>query len=165
MSFSLASRRPLAFSRLPETGFDSDNPLAASQPRHATNPFLLPRIDGYSSYLGHQMHRQAHKLKGGHNPVIRQCSGENDLKQKPSGKPLASPAKGPAKGSCQLADEGPNGPSSWLVSGSPGPDRGVRHRPQTSISGLAADSPRPFGSLFQWANQEMCRGQAPANCA
>lgn len=43
MSFFLASRRPLAFSRLPETGFDSDIPLAALQARHATNPFLLPR--------------------------------------------------------------------------------------------------------------------------
>ncbi|KAF3077064.1 hypothetical protein CFAM422_000883 [Trichoderma lentiforme] len=73
MSFSLASRRPLAFSRLPETGFDSDNPLAASQAHHAT---FLPRIDGYSSYLGHQMHRQAHKLKGGHTQSSDNVPGE-----------------------------------------------------------------------------------------
>ncbi|KAL7788546.1 hypothetical protein V8C43DRAFT_287889 [Trichoderma afarasin] len=109
------------------------------------------------------MHRQSHKLNGGPYPVIRQCSGENDSKQKPSGNPPASPAKG----SCQLADEGPNGPSSWLVSGSPGPDAQIEASataPKRALAGWA-DSPRPFGSLFQWANQEMCRGQAPANCA
>ncbi|PKK40901.1 hypothetical protein CI102_14714 [Trichoderma harzianum] len=122
---SLASQRPVSTAIIPWP------------PRRLATlpiPSILPRIDGYSSYLGHQMHRQAHKLKGGPHPVIRQCSGENDLKQKPSGIPPASPAKG----SCQLADEGPNGPSSWLVSGSPGPDAQIEASATAPKRALAA---------------------------